>query len=371
LSVLKRVRKGLKYPALSGVARAWTLALDRRPRSVRDLDGLEPRAIVAVRTDRIGDLLCSTPLLEGLHRRWPAATLTLIPGPKNRAVLSGLPFVEEGPVFRRDPASWAAVASWLARRRIDVCVSLRAESMAGAYVAAWSRASIRMVTHAEHPSPAFNLILGADDWHQTTRYCHAAELIGAPCAEVRPVFVVPEAAERQGAAALARAAAGGTGPLVGIQIPNRSGRRHARRAWPEDNVVALARALSGDGCRVLLCGTGAERPEAEGIRARVPGSGLSPLVPLAAFAAVLRGLDLFVSPYSGTLHLADAVGTATVAYGRPEQVSGWSALGSRHLNIAGRSAAEIPTATVLAAARELLAEAHRGPGGLPAPQGHG
>jgi len=158
---------------------------------------------------------------------------------------------------------------------------------------------------------------------------------------------------------LAAVAPAGAGPLVGIQIPNRTGRRHAYRAWPRENVVALATALAGDGCRVLLCGTGAERPEAEAIRSRLPGAALSPLVPLAAFAAVLRGLDIFISPYIGTLHLADAVGTATVAYGQPEQVSGWSPLGPRHLNIAGRATADIPVALVLAAVRELLAAARR------------
>ena len=341
------------------MARAWTLALDRRPRTAKDLEALEPLAIVAVRTDRIGDLLCGTPLLEALHRRWPAAELTLIPGPRNRAVLSGLPFMEEGPVFRRDPASWATVAWWLARRRFDLCVSLRAESMAGAYVAAWSRAPIRMVTHAEHASPAFNLILGADDWHQTTRYCHAAALLGAPCAEVRPVFVVPPEAARRGAEVVAALAPGGAGPLVGIQMPNRGGRRHARRAWPFENVVALAAALGGDGCRVLLCGTGAERAEAEAVRGRVPGAAISPPVPLPVFAAIQRGLDLFISAYSGTLHLADAVGTATVAYGEPEQVSGWSPLGPRHRNIGGQTAAQIPFAAVLTAARELLAAPRR------------
>lgn len=341
------------------MSRAWTLGLDRRPRTLADLEHLEPRAIVAVRTDRIGDLLCGTPLLEALHRRWPAATLTLVPGPKNGVVLAGLPFVEEGPVFRRDPGSWAALAWWLSRRRFDLCVSLRAESMAGAYVAAWSRAPVRMVTHAEHASPAFNLILGADDWHQTTRYCHAAALIGAPCAEVRPVFVVPPDAARRGAEALAALASGGAGPLVGIQMPNRGGRRHGRRAWPFENVVALATALAGDGCRVVLCGTGAERPEAEAVRGRVPSAAIAPPVPLAVFAAIQRGLDLFISPYSGTLHLADAVGAATVAYGQPEQVSGWSPLGPRHRNIGGRTAAEIPVAAVLGAARELLAAARR------------
>jgi ADP-heptose:LPS heptosyltransferase len=356
---LKRLRKRLKYPVLSAVARAWTLGLDRRPRGVGDLGGFSPRSIVAVRIDRIGDLLCSTPLLAALHRRWPEARLVVIPGPKNRAVLAGLPFVEEGPVFGRDPASAAAVAWWLTRQRFDLCVSLRAESMAGAYVATWSRAPVRMITHAEHTSPAFNLILGVDDWHQTTRYCHAALLLGAPCAAVRPVFVVPEAAERRAAEFAAAWTATGAGPLVGIQLPNRAGRRHASRAWPRERVATLARALASDGCKLVLCGTGAERAEAERLRAEIPGTDLAPAVPLAVFAAIQRRFALFISPYSGTLHLADAVGTPTVAYGQPEQVSGWSPIGERHRHVEGRTAAEIPVDAVLEAARELLAMAHR------------
>jgi ADP-heptose:LPS heptosyltransferase len=344
---------------LATVARAWVLLLDRRARTVRDLDDLAPRSIVAVRTDRIGDLLCGTPLLWALHQRWPDARLVVIPGPKNRAVLAGLPFVEEGPVFRRDPASWSAVAWWLARRRFDVCVSLRAESMAGAFVAAWSRAPVRMVTHAQHASRAFNLILGADDWHQTTRFCHAATLLGVPCPEIRPVFVVPEEAERRAEELLPQGVPPGQGPRVGIQMPNRSGRRHAGRAWPRENVAALASALAADGCRLVLCGTGAERAEAERLCEQLPGAILPPAVSLAVFAAIQRRFDLFVSPFSGTLHLADAVGTATVAYGQPEQVSGWSPVGARHRHVAGRAPAEIPVASVLDAARSLLTEGRR------------
>lgn len=356
---VKRLRKRLKYPVLSALARAWTLPLDRRPLLPSDLDELAPRSIVAVRTDRIGDLLCSTPLLAALHRRWPEARLVLIPGPKNRAVLAGLPFVQEGPVFRRDPGSWVTVAWWLARRRFDVCVSLRAESMAGAYVAAWSRAPVRMVTHAEHVSPAFNLVLGAEDWHQTTRYCHAAALVGAPCQEVRPVFEVSDAAARRAAALLPVDVVDGSGPLVGIQIPNRAGRRHARRAWPAERVAAVVKGLARDGCRLVLCGTGAERAEAERIRADVPEAVLAPPAPLEVFAALQRRFDLFVSPYSGTLHVADAVGTATVAYGQPEQTSGWSPVGARHRQVEGRTASEISAEEVLAAARELLAAVGR------------
>ena len=62
VSALKRARKRLNYPVLAEVTRVWTQRLDRRRRSVRDLDGLAPGEIVAVRTDRIGTLVCGDPL---------------------------------------------------------------------------------------------------------------------------------------------------------------------------------------------------------------------------------------------------------------------------------------------------------------------
>lgn len=355
-SLLKRVRQGIKLPVQMAFARVAVLPLDRRPRAPRDLANLEPRRIVVSRTDRIGDLLCGSPLLLALHRRWPGARLVVIAGPKNRAVLRGLPFVEAGPVFRRDPANWTGLAWWLARQHFDLCVSMRAESMAGVWVAAWSGAPVRIVTHATKAAAAFNLILGAADAHQTTRYCHAAEILGFPPAEVRPVFVVPPDAERRAEALLPSIVPPGDGALVGLQIPHRSTKRYTVRAWPVENVVTLARTLSGDGCRVMLCGTGSERTEAEYVRQQVPGAVLAPDgVSLAEFAAVQRRFDLFVSQFTGTLHLADALGVPTVSFGTAEQVEVWGVLGERHRCIPGERVADIPVEAVLEAARTLLA----------------
>jgi ADP-heptose:LPS heptosyltransferase len=359
-SLLKRVRQGIKLPIQMAFARAAVLPLDRRPRTLRDLDGLEPRAIVVSRTDRIGDLLCGSPVLVALHQRWPRARLVVIAGPKNRAVLRGLPFVEEGPVFRRDPGSWMELAWWLRRQRFDICVSLRAESMAGVWVAAWSGAPVRIVTHATKAAAAFNLFLGADDAHQTTRYCHAAAILGFPPAEVRPVFVVPPDAERRAEELLPAIRPRDGSPLVGLQIPHRSTKRYTVRAWPTEKVVALVRALTGDGCRVVLCGTGSERIEAEYVRQQVSGAVLAPAgVSLAEFAAVQRRFDLFVSQFTGTLHLADALGVPTVSFGTEEQVEVWGVLGDRHRCIPAPVVADVPVETVLEAARALLAARRR------------
>jgi len=334
------------------------LPLDRRPRTVRDLDGYRPRQIVLSRTDRIGDLLCCSPLLLALHRRWPDARLVLITGPKNRSVLQGLPFVEEGPVFHRNPRSWTEVAWWLRRRRFALGVSLRAESMAGVWVSAWSRAPIRMATHLTYAHPSCNLILGIDEIHQTTRYCRAAAALGFPPEEIRPVFMVPCDAERRAAELLPALLGTGGGPVVGFQIPHRSSKRHAVRAWPVENVLALVRQLAADGCRVVLCGTGDERAEAEFVKALVPELVVAPAVPLAVFAALQSHFDLFIAQYTGTLHLADAVGVPTVAYGLDLQVEGWRVIGPQHRSIGAARVAEIPVGTLLAAARSVLA----GPG---------
>jgi ADP-heptose:LPS heptosyltransferase len=360
--LLKRIRQGVKRPLQTLFSGAMVLPLDRQPRSLRDLDALEPRQIVLSRTDRIGDLLCCSPLILALHRRWPGARLVLIPGRKNRAVLQGLPFVEEGPVFRRDPRSWAELAWWLGRQRFDLGVSLRAESMAGVWVSAWSRAPVRMATHRTYAYPSCNLILGVDDYHQTTRYCRAAAMLGYPPEVVRPVFQVPADAERRAAEILPGLLPPG-GPVVGFQIPHRGSRRHAVRAWPAEKVVALARALTGDGCRVVLCGTGTERAEAECVKSLVPGTVVSPAVPLAVFAALQSRFDLFVAQFTGTLHLADAVGVPVVAYGLEDQVQGWGIIGPQHRNIGAPRVSEIPVETLLDATRASLAGAAGRAGG--------
>lgn len=359
-SLLKRARQGIKVPVQRAFARVAALPLDRRPRSPRDLDRLEPRLIVATRTDRIGDLLCGSPLLLAMHRRWPQARIVVIAGPKNRAVLRGLPFVDEGPVFRRDPASWTQLAWWLGHEETDLCVSLRAESMAGVWVAALSRAPVRMVTHATKAAAAFNLILGADDAHQLTRYCHAAAILGFAPEEIRPVFLVPPDAEQRAAELLSGIVPLDGAPLVGLQIPHRSTRRYTVRAWPVEKVVALVRQMSADGCRVMLCGTGSEREEAAYVGSQVPGVALAPAgVSLAVFAAVQRRFDLFISQFTGTLHLADAVGVPTVAFGTDEQVEVWGVIGAQHRSIRAERVADIPVETLLEAARSSLAARHR------------
>lgn len=355
-SLTKRIRRGLKEPAQSAVAWAAVRGRDVRPRSLEELRALQPRAIVAVRTDRIGDLLVSTPLLAGLHHRWPNARLVVVTGPKNRAVLEGLPFVEAGPVFDRHPVSWAAMTRWAAGVGFDLAVSLRAEAMSGVLVAAASGAPVRVTTHATKTAAAFNFIFGIDDAHHLRRCCRAAELLGAPGAE-RPVFVIPDAERRRAAEAAGALLGTAEGARVGVQMPSRGDRRHAARAWPVDRLHGLVAGLAAEGRRVVLFGVGAELEEARRIRAEVPAAEVAPVGSLSFAAGLLSQLDLFVSGFTGTYHLADAVGVSTVAIGTTLEADHWRSLRpDSGLAVAGRGV-DVSVGAVLAAVRKALGDA--------------
>ncbi|OGU02633.1 MAG: hypothetical protein A2085_10920 [Gemmatimonadetes bacterium GWC2_71_10] len=351
--LLKRVRRGVKEPLQGALARAAVMGLDRRARTIGEIRALEPERIVVSRTDRIGDLLVSSVMIAALKRRWPAARLVVIGGPGNRAALDGMPFAEPGPLFRRDPRSWAPLRRWLAEQQFDIAMSLQAESVAGAMIAAWSRAPVRMITHETKVSAAFNFVFGPEERHHVSRFCRAAEQLGAPCIDRRPAFEVPPAS-RERARDMARAWREG-GRVVGIQIPNRTSSRHESRAWPAQNIQDLAQDLAKAGRRVVLFAFDVERPEAERIRTAVPGVEIAPPVPLLDAAALVAEVDVLVSGYTGMYHVADAVGARTVLIGSAHYAEYWRALGEKHRYALAESARNVPLNVVRAAVEELLA----------------
>jgi heptosyltransferase-1/heptosyltransferase I len=351
---LKLIRKRVKHSLAAAVARVAVLPLSRRPRSMAEVAGLQPRSILAIRSDRVGDLLVSAPLLAAMHAKWPDARIALVAGPKNQAVLEGLPFVEAAPLWGPGPSSWSAVTRWLSVHRFDIAVSLRAEVLSGALLAAASRAPVRLVTHATHLTGAFNAVAGPEIRHHVTRYCRTAELLGVPCAEQRPVYLVPATARVAADAVIRAVRPAAPRPVVGVQVPNTSTSRHARRAWPLDRIVDLTRFLTSKGVHVVLCGFGPELQAAALVQAEVPAAVVAPPLRLGLLAALLETFDVFVSGFTGPLHLADAVGCPTVTIGSNLLAEYWRPIGPRHRLLAAETAAEVPREGVFDAVLALL-----------------
>ena len=147
--------------------------------------------------------------------------------------------------------------------------------------------------------------------------------------------------------------------LLGIDAPET--KQDCPDGWPAGRLAELVGALATRGYRVALFGVGREREEAERIRGATPRAELVPSGTLAFAAALLAHLDVFVSGFTGTHHLADAVGTPTVVVGAAHQAIYWRSLGPAHRLAVAEQAADVPVERVLAAVEDVLAA--RGPRG--------
>ena len=361
---LKWLRTALKVPLMHALSALFALGLDRSSCSIDDLAHWSPQRILLVRTNRIGDLLCSTPLIAALHRRWPHAEMTLVGGPKNRAVAPLLPYLQRGPEFRRDPWAWMRLLLWLPRQRFDLAVSLCSEMLSGVFIVAASRAPLRMAVYASpRTAPAFNVFAGRYDTHEIRRYWTAARNLGVALQDgpPRPLIELPPDHDDVAEVILRMLNIPEHAIKVGISIPSRADRRHRRRAWPHTELRSVVTGLVSRGIEVVLSpGSRAERVEAERIVQAVPGARLLPETSLSELAAVQRRLDAWIGTSSGLLHLADAVGTPTLMIGTAALARSWAPLGPLHRQVCADDPEHITSRRVIEAVVSLLGEAtHR------------
>jgi ADP-heptose:LPS heptosyltransferase len=326
----------------------------------------EPRRILVIRRDNIGDLVCTTPLIRALRARYPDAWLGAFVNSYNAPVLERNPDLDAVYVYtklkhlgERRGALRALAARlrdfWSLRRmRLDVAIlatpvftarNLRlARSLAPREVAGFSDGS--------PAARALDLSLpqaAVEGKHEVERVFALARLLGV-ADEIPPLRLVPDPAEV--AKASAALAAGAARIKVAIHI---SARRPMQR-WPAERFAALIERLyaAHGATSMLLWFPGpADDPrhpgddeKADEIARRVSGN--TPLVvyragPLPELIGALAACDAVVTPDGGAMHLAAALGKPTVAFFGDAPAERWHPWGVAHrvLQPASRTVLEI------------------------------
>lgn len=87
------------------------------------------RRILIVRTDRIGDVLLSTPVIKALRQKYPQAYISMMVSPYARDIVEGNPYLDEVIIYDKDikHKSWMRslkFASRLKKRKFDLAVIL-------------------------------------------------------------------------------------------------------------------------------------------------------------------------------------------------------------------------------------------------------
>jgi heptosyltransferase I len=274
------------------------------------LSASPPRSICILRLSALGDATHVVPLVHTLRAGFPDAAITWVIGKLEAKLVGDLPGVRFVVVDKaRGWRAWSDLRRALAGERHDVLlqcqVALRANLLAQAVIADRRVGFDRARSKELHG-------LRLTDRIPTGARMHQLDAIGSFAVPLGllpgpPRWDIPiSAADRAVAAELLP----GDQPTL-LVSPCSS---HARRNWRADRYAAVAdHAVRRHGLRVALCGgrSATERSMGDAILAamREPALDLIGRDTLKQFLALCRRSIGLLTPDSGPMHMANAVGT--------------------------------------------------------------
>jgi heptosyltransferase-3 len=278
--------------------------------------------ILIVRTDRIGDVVLSLPVISALRKRFPKARLAMLIQPAVEAVVSGHPDLDA--VLFDDPAErgfegFYSLVHRIRKEKFDAVLVLH-PTLRLAVALALAGIRIRVGTGYRLYSFLFNRRVHE---HRKVAVRHEAEYnlslarkLGAEGESVVFKIRVPEEAGRTVDVFLRRHRAQGGGPLVVLH----PGSRGSALDWPVESFVRLAEILAtkAKACVVFTGGT-IEKEMIRTMEQSLRGKAVSAagLFNLKELCALLERADLFVSNSTGPLHVARAMNTEVIGFYPP------------------------------------------------------
>ena len=321
--------------------------------------GQDLQRILVIRRDNIGDLICTTPLLQALRHRYPQAWIGVLANQYNAPVLQGHPAVDEVLAYQkakhRAPgvsrwSVWWATARLLGHLRVKGIDLTIVASSGGERFA-------RLVgarrTIADKPAG-----------HHEVENCMALLAPLGITDNPGRVSIHADADTRDRMAQ--RLPSGFQRPVLGVHL---SARKPSQR-WPEDRFIAVIQHLLAAGLvgHVLLFWApgddhdprhpGDDR-KAQRVVAALGGLPVTAM-PTAALPELIGGLDLcdlVLCADGGAMHVAAGLGKPIVCLFGDSGAAQWRPWGVPHelLQPQTRDVQDISVAAVVAASRRLLA----------------
>lgn len=274
-----------------------------------------PDSLCILRLSALGDVSHVVPLVRTVQRHWPNTAITWIVGKFETRLVGDLDGVEFIPYDKR--SGWRGqrdLRRLLAHRRFDALLLMQLALRAN-LVSRAVRADVRVGYDWPRSKEGHSLFINRRIPARTGQHVLDAlgsflEPLGLP-ADQPPCWELPIPDEAE---AFAREHLPDDGQRTLIISPCAS---HALRNWRPERYAAVAEhAVRRHRMRVVLCGgpSPAERAMGDAILATctVPVLDLIGKDTIKRALALLRRADLVLSPDSGPVHMANAVGTSVL-----------------------------------------------------------
>lgn len=291
------------------------------------LDLTKISRILVTRTDRIGDLVLSTPVFQSLREKFPQAWIACLTFCENRELVEGNPYLNEVILYDkkgREKGLFGNIrfASELAKKKFDVVIHLHATNRM--HLVTWlARIPIRIgydrkngwaLTHAysdrkkegkKHEAEySFDLLKDLD--------------IQAP-SELTPFFPLKDRSRQSFEELLRHHEIPTDKPWI-VFNPSAS---CPSKIWPAERFGELANQMTEkypDSIFIVI-GTHKDQPLIDRLKRsiQVPLYDLSERLSLGMLGWLLKKAELLISNDSGPVHVANAVGTPVISiFGRKQ-----------------------------------------------------
>lgn len=270
-----------------------------------------PESLCLLRTSALGDVTHVVPLVRTIARAWPQTRVTWIVGKLEARLVGDLEGVEFV-VFDKAKgfAGYAELRRRLAGRRFDALLHMQV-ALRSNLVSALVRAPVRIGYDAARAKDLHGLFVNRriparGGEHVLDAIGSFVEPLGLKQTDVRWDIPISPAAHE-----FAQTHLPGDTPTL-LVSPCSS---HRLRNWrPERYAAAMDHAATRHGMRIALCGgpSAYERQFGDEILARVKQCAPIDLIgkdTLKQLLALLRRASLVLTPDSGPMHIANAVGT--------------------------------------------------------------
>ncbi|MFQ5627243.1 MAG: glycosyltransferase family 9 protein [bacterium] len=309
---------------------------------------LAGKKILILRTDRLGDVILSTPVASAIKKRFPKSKITFLVRQYTQQLVENCADIDEAisiETFFNDKQklSIQKLARFLRRQQFDMAIHLFPRP--GLALATFlARIPVRVGMGYRFYSLLFNR---RQYEHRKNAVFHEVEY---NLRLLNPVEIFEKKAAfdfrldqnaREKIDRIFKSSGICETQQIVILHPGSGG---SSRNWPLSNFARLAQKLIEEkNALIIFTGTAEEKPETDWLAAK---AGMKPMslagrLNLIELAALLKRADIFVANSTGPLHLAVAMGTEVVAFYppitacRPER---WGPYGRRNDVLMSREA---------------------------------
>jgi heptosyltransferase-2 len=306
----------------------------RQARDILAVSGKSPavskknifKRILIVRTDRIGDVLLSTPAIKALRDSFPYAYIAMMVSPYAKDIVDGNPYLDEAIIYDKGGLhkSWRGslkFAQNLKKKRFDLAIILHPTNrvhlvtfFAGIAkrIGYDRKLGFLLTDRIKHTKQ-----LG--EKHELEYNLDLLKYLGIEPKDKSLFMPIKEESERYVDELFKQEGINKKDKLLAIH----PGASCPSKIWPQERFAEVAdRLAENQGFKVLVIAGPKDIALAQKVTAdmRHPAVNLAGKTSVAQLASVLERCQLFISNDSGPVHIASAVGTPVISiFGRNQR----------------------------------------------------